>query len=524
MIIRTGIVVLCVSITLAANAPMNTTPALMLSPFIKQNRLQEARNASLVNSTLFLNITSYAGFLTVDSSSNSNMFFWYFPVAGKPVNETPWIIWLQGGPGASSLAGLFDEIGPFEYDGAQLKRRQWSWGNNYSLLFVDNPVGAGFSFTDKQDGFVKDMETCSKNLYNALQQFLTVFPELRTAPMYIAGESYAGRYVPAFGYKILEEQPTGNASINFKGLTMGNPIIDRIDAANISSVYYHWGLLDTQGLLAVKPLQDKYSQAVEQNNLHEAWNLRDQLNDLLIDISQQPNHFNLLNESGNLRAFTDFIDQPHIKEALHVGTIQFTFNNGSVDDALMKDFLGPIRPKLEKLLEHYKIMVYCGQLDLTAPCELAADSRRKHWHWSHRDDFLKAPRRPWTLNGTLAGYVKEGGGLTEVLVRGVGHLVPLDAPAASYALLQHFIQDYDLPLPSDFRDKPEYTPLYVDNQPTDQPAPKNNALIASVVLNVLLIVCLISGVVVYMRFKRRSEAFFYSTVEDSISDGILTMT
>lgn len=44
---------------------------------------------------------------------NANLWFWYFPVVGKPVEETPWIIWLQGGPGASSLYGLFTEIGPF---------------------------------------------------------------------------------------------------------------------------------------------------------------------------------------------------------------------------------------------------------------------------------------------------------------------------------------------------------------------------------------------------------------------------
>ncbi|XP_047987732.1 venom serine carboxypeptidase-like isoform X2 [Leguminivora glycinivorella] len=501
MIIRTGFVVLCLSITIAADTPDPT--ALILTPLINQNKLQEARNASLVNSTLFLNTTSHAGFLTVNPASNSNMFFWYFPVDGKPVNETPWIVWLQGGPGASSLAGLFDEIGPFEYDGVQLKRRQWSWANNYSLLFVDNPVGAGFSFTNKQDGFVKDMETCSKNLYKALQQFLTIFPELRTAPLYIAGESYAGRYVPAFGYKILEEQPSGNASINLKGLTMGNPIIDRIDAANLSSVYYHWGLLDTQGLLAVKPLQDKYSQAVEQNNLQEAWNLRDQLNQLLLDISQQPNHFNLLNESGN-RAFTTFIDQPHIREALHVGSIQFTFNNDSVDEALMKDFLGPVRPKLEKLLEHYKIMVYCGQLDLTAPCELAADSRRKHWHWSHRDDFLKAPRRPWMVNGNLAGYVKQGGGLTEVLVRASGHLVPKDVLAQAYQLISSFIsQDF-----TTYRySEDEYTPMIDEREPSGlKMEGADGLLVTSIVLNVILLLTLLVLLAHYVKSKMQKDS------------------
>lgn len=90
--------------------------ALILTPYLKENRIFEARNASRVNPDLFMGIESYSGFVTVNETYNSNIFFWYFPVEKKPVNETPWLIWLQGGPGASSMTGLFDEIGPFFAD------------------------------------------------------------------------------------------------------------------------------------------------------------------------------------------------------------------------------------------------------------------------------------------------------------------------------------------------------------------------------------------------------------------------
>lgn len=88
--------------------------ALILTPFIENGQIDKARDASKVNSTVFFGFDSYSGFITVNKTYNSNIFFWYFPVENKPVNETPWIIWLQGGPGASSLTGLFDEIGPFK--------------------------------------------------------------------------------------------------------------------------------------------------------------------------------------------------------------------------------------------------------------------------------------------------------------------------------------------------------------------------------------------------------------------------
>lgn len=88
--------------------------ALILTPYIENGQIEEARQASRVNSEIFLGIESYSGFITVNKEYDSNMFFWYFPVLNKAVNETPWIVWLQGGPGASSMTGLFDEIGPFK--------------------------------------------------------------------------------------------------------------------------------------------------------------------------------------------------------------------------------------------------------------------------------------------------------------------------------------------------------------------------------------------------------------------------
>lgn len=61
-------------------------------------------------------IRSHSGYITVDETYNSNTWFWYFPVEGHEESETPLVLWLQGGPGASSLFGLFEELGPFSVD------------------------------------------------------------------------------------------------------------------------------------------------------------------------------------------------------------------------------------------------------------------------------------------------------------------------------------------------------------------------------------------------------------------------
>lgn len=90
---------------------------LILSDYLKDNEVEKARELSVVNmEDLTANTPSHSGYINVDKEHNSNLWFWYFPVEQYDVQKSPLIIWLQGGPGASSLFGLFDELGPFTVD------------------------------------------------------------------------------------------------------------------------------------------------------------------------------------------------------------------------------------------------------------------------------------------------------------------------------------------------------------------------------------------------------------------------
>ncbi|KAJ8729195.1 hypothetical protein PYW08_000776 [Mythimna loreyi] len=503
------------------------TPALILTPLIKKNLVEQAKNLSLVDPKLFLNRTSYSGFFTVNEKLNSNLFFWYFPAENyRP--DTPWILWLQGGPGSTSLAGLFDEIGPFEFSDNKLKLRQSSWSKDHSLLFIDNPVGAGYSFTDSPEGFVQDMATCSSHLYNALRQFRLVFPEVSKAPLFIAGESYAGRYLPALGVKILEQdRDIGILDVNLQGIIMGNPVLSRDSIADYSSIYYQWGLVDSQGLQAVKPLQDSYNKAILNEDSETATVLRERLLTRLDDIAMQQQTFNiLLDDLSHLDDFTSYIRRPEVSEALHVGGIQFYFHNGTAHKKLTPDFLSEVRSKVEMLLNHYRVLIYCGQMDLTAPCVPNAKARRKHWHWNYRDQFLNAARTPWWFGNRVAGYVKSGGKLTEVLVRGAGHLVPMDKPAETLAMISYFIKGLDLPVPTNYHALAEDTATYIDDDtegisktilqiPGDPPSGTQAVMVVSIVLNVLLVLAIVCGVVYGLRWKRRTDAYLYNNVDET---------
>ncbi|CAG4997667.1 unnamed protein product [Parnassius apollo] len=426
-----------------ANETENLT-ALILTPFIERGQLQEARNASRVDPQLFLGVESYSGYFTVNKTYNSNLFFWYFPVENKPVNKTPWIIWLQGGPGASSMTGLFDEIGPFTIDATfKLKRNQYSWLQNHSLVFFDNPVGTGFSFTEDNKGYTRDMTTYSSHLYTAFQQFLQVFPELRTAPLYVAGESYAGKYVPSLGVEIHKRMNKPGGDVNLQGFMIGNAYVDPAVILQIPRPFYHFGLLGMEQMDMVKPLVDALAQEIAANNSIVAKTKWLNLISLLLVLTHQSHAYNFLQNDLKLGKYVPYMNKPEIQKAIHVRNTKFGFVNMTVHAHLALDFLSSGKGHFETLLEHYRVLAYCGQLDLMMPCVTTSENYRT-WKWNGTDKFIKAPRLPYMYRNKRAGYHKTGGGLTEVVFLGAGHMVPLDVPGPAKDLVTRWTHNKTL--------------------------------------------------------------------------------
>ncbi|KAF9804230.1 hypothetical protein SFRURICE_020658 [Spodoptera frugiperda] len=369
-------------------AKVDNGTALILTPYLKEGKAREAKRAARVDSKLFLGFKSYSGFLTVNETYNSNIFFWYFPVLNKPVNESPWIIWLQGGPGASSLTGLFDEIGPFT--------------------------------------------VYSNHLFIALKQFLQIFPELKTVPLYLAGESYAGKYVPAMAMEIHKRKEKLGSEINLQGLIIGNAYVDPEVISHIALPFHYFGLLEKEQLEMVKPLIDAFQESIRKNDSIDAKNKWNSLVSVLLFISSQKHGYNFLRDDLFVGKYVSFLKTTPVKRAIHVGDINFEWVNMTVNAYLAPDFLSSTKPMFERLLEHYRVLA--GQLDQMLPCVFTSENYRT-WRWSGSEEFLNATRFPYIFNNRLAGYHKTGGRLTEVVFRGAGHMVPLDKPAPAENLV-----------------------------------------------------------------------------------------
>src|SRR5690606_24198458 len=135
---------------------------------------------------------------------------------------------LQGGPGGPSTYALFVENGPLQvFKNLTVSMRNYTWNQEFALLFIDNPVGTGFSFTESDNGYVNNELEVSRDLYEALRQFFTLFDEYRGNPFFLTGELYAGHYIPAIGYKIHQMgESAKKAGINLQGMAIGDGLCD----------------------------------------------------------------------------------------------------------------------------------------------------------------------------------------------------------------------------------------------------------------------------------------------------------
>lgn len=138
---------------------------------------------------------SYAGLLPISSKVNETreLYFWYFP-STNPLANDEITIWLNGGPGCSSLEGLLQENGPFlwQYGTFAPVPNPWTWVNLTNMVWVEQPVGTGFTQGIPD---VTDETGVASEFLGFWKNFVDTFG-LQNRKVYISGESYAGYYVP----------------------------------------------------------------------------------------------------------------------------------------------------------------------------------------------------------------------------------------------------------------------------------------------------------------------------------------
>uniref|UniRef100_L7M8W7 Carboxypeptidase n=1 Tax=Rhipicephalus pulchellus TaxID=72859 RepID=L7M8W7_RHIPC len=396
--------------------------------------------------------------------------FWWLMFADTPEYQAaPLIIWLQGGPGASSTGfGNFAEIGPQD---VQLLPRNHSWVRFANLLFVDNPVGSGYSFVTNETGFAVNNSQIASDLVTMISVFLAKMPEFQNVPLYIFSESYGGKMAAEFALQLYKAHASGKVSCKLSGVALGDGWLSPLDSTSTWGQYlYTMSFLDKTNLMTLNKVVSEIRQALVAKDGAKATALWASAEDIVEQLTNGIDWYNILQPQqepskspgalslppGNPlgRAFarhvahfynvfngslTELMNGP-IKEKLGSIPKNVTWGgqSGAVFQALKADFMLPAVDTVDRLLNEtdVTVAVYSGQLDLIVDA-LGTLQWMEQLKWPGMKEFQATPKKPMVVQGETAGYYKSFKNLTLYWVLKAGHMVPADAPLAAQSMARH---------------------------------------------------------------------------------------
>ncbi|XP_056695951.1 serine carboxypeptidase-like 7 isoform X2 [Spinacia oleracea] len=172
------------------------------------------------------------GYVGVGENEEVQLFYYFIKSERNPEKD-PLMLWLTGGPGCSALSGLVLEIGPLIFNTSACdwhsksptyQLNPFSWTKIASIIFLDSPVGTGFSYAKNPGGYYTDDITSSRRVYQFLSKWLVDHGGFISNPLYISGDSYCGRTVPIIVQEISNGNKVGIQPVmNLQGYILGNP-------------------------------------------------------------------------------------------------------------------------------------------------------------------------------------------------------------------------------------------------------------------------------------------------------------
>lgn len=370
----------------------------------------------------------YAGYASI--SSHKKLFYWFVSSHKK---NAPIILWSNGGPGYSSLYGFFKETGPYEITASmQLKNRKHGWNHFSNYMVIDQPLNVGLSDI-KSNEFDKTRHEAIDDYYKTLRWFFKKHPAYQHRAIYLAGESYAGTYLPLLASKILMENKIGN-KINLKGLILISPWADPLRQQSMDSAYAvsHGFITKNQKqkidkiFLSCKKLlrQEKYLQA----NI-VCGNIGTQIQSVS-KVANLANTAYARNDNNDL--LDGYVNQSGFLKAVHaVDSLRFRCFSNSVSHYFQGDIQKSVKHVYEKLLsEGVPILIFSGLNDMKDTNFFGINQFVGGLNWPAKSQYIDGNTKSVEVNidakKEVIGYLQSGGGLTWVKVLNSGHMVPQD--------------------------------------------------------------------------------------------------
>ncbi|KAF7017870.1 unnamed protein product [Triticum aestivum] len=432
------------------------------------------------------------GYVEVDEDNGTELFY-YFVESEAGGENAPFLLWLTGGDHCSVLSGLAFEIGPFKfvvepYNGTipSLEINPNSWTKVAHILFVDSPAGAGFSFSKQPKGYHVGEVSTSLQLHDFLIKWIRDHPKFLSSPLYIGGDSYAGKIVPFIAQKISQGNEVGRRPLlNLKGYLLGNPATgERIDESSKVPFAHGFGIISDQlyetilghcqgqdyknptNVLCAKALGTFHSLLSEVMLPHILW-------DKCVYSSAGPHAETddsagagrkILSEEAAGIKMGKRLKHPPVRPPLdcinYAHYLSYFWANdertrdalgvkeGTVDEWVRcqdggvpytRDIVSTIKYHRNVTANGYRALVYSGDHDSVVP-HLGTQAWVRSLGFPIVDEW-----RAWHLHGQSAGFtVSYTNNMTFATVKGAGHTAPEYEPEKCFAMFSRWILNQPL--------------------------------------------------------------------------------
>jgi len=331
-------------------------------------------------------------------------------------------------------------IGPVDVN---MKPRNTTWLQYANLLFVDNPIGTGFSYTDDPRGYCTTDEEIADQLVQFLKTFLVQFPVFTDMQFWIFSESYGGKMTANFGVALNNAIKQNEITIDFQGVALGDSWIDPVGCMySYPDFLYSISQIDENEANNLTYYAQMADESMKQGNGVNAtyyWNLQQEIAESFTD---GVNFYNFMH-------FDDYIPDNQlntlmngpIKTKLNIIPANVTWGGQSnnVFEYMQGDFMRSGVNAVDTLLnEGYQVAVYSGQLDIIVDV-ICIDRWIEKMHWTGVYNFENSKRQTIVLNGVPNGYVKSYKNFSLWNILDAGHMVPYDNGAMALYMFKSII-------------------------------------------------------------------------------------
>ncbi|GMH90133.1 hypothetical protein TrST_g1878 [Triparma strigata] len=411
-----------------------------------------------------------SGYFNIPNSLSR--YFYYFAASStKSMKSAPLVLWMSGGPGCSSLLAAMMENGPCKVSRdkegkARAELAKFGWNNKANVVWVDQPAGVGFSFTDEGDSdLMFSHDLVADNMLAFLFRWQERFPDSHNGELYIFAESFGGHYAPAVGRRYYDAEREGRAppGLKLKGIGVGNGLTNpEIQYKYASEFAYK----NTYGIEAITKEQydDMNNNLLPQceEKIHACNDNADPDNEDCLDafifcntaldtpyVESGRNIYDVRtfkDYKDDLAAVTEFVTEMEVRTALDAAnSVTFEACNKDVYMKFVFDWMREYDQAIPAMLDGgIDILIYAGDADFICNW-MGNQAWVEALDWKGKDMFNDAPTKPFVLpNGTAGGEGKtakvgKGGRLSFLRIFGAGHLAPRDKPYETQQMINKFI-------------------------------------------------------------------------------------